>query len=119
MNKKAGQILSTLQVAWKRVCANKDAAGVDSETINEIKESGVEKFLKELQNELWEEKYCPNSITRVYIKKVNASKRPLFWRRRKQLKRINGCRKWKNAYYYENGLLYISELLRRKTNAAI
>jgi RNA-directed DNA polymerase len=43
----------------------------------------------------------------------------LFQRRRKQLKLINDCRKWKNAYYYENGLFYIPELLRRKTNAAI
>jgi group II intron reverse transcriptase/maturase len=68
---------STLQVAWKRVSANKGSAGVDQETINEIKEKGVEKFLNELQNELLEEKYCPNKIKRVYIEKSNGSKRPL------------------------------------------
>ena len=37
----------------------------------------------------------------------------LYWRRCKKRKRISGCRKWKNSYFYEKGLYYVPHLLSR------
>jgi RNA-directed DNA polymerase len=41
-----------LREAWKRVKANRGAAGVDQETIESIEEMGVEKFLEDIQARL-------------------------------------------------------------------
>lgn len=67
----------TLKEAWKRVSAKGGASGVDGQTIAEIKEYGVEKFLAELRNELGSDQYLADVIRRVYIPKGTNGKRPL------------------------------------------
>src|SRR5436309_13999515 len=48
-----------LQEAWKRVRANKGAAGIDGETVSMIERQGVELFLAELQALLRSGNYRP------------------------------------------------------------
>lgn len=69
----------TLVEAWKRVRANKGAGGVDGQSIRYIEEEyGVEKFLKEIQTELFNKSYYPEKIKRVWIDKPDKEeKRPL------------------------------------------
>jgi retron-type reverse transcriptase len=57
--------------AWKRVKRNKGAAGVARQTLDVIEQSGVERFLEELQRELRAGEYRPRAVLRRY-------KRP-FW----------------------------------------
>jgi group II intron reverse transcriptase/maturase len=66
-----------LEEAWRRVKANKGAAGVDKETIAAIKEAGVEGFLSELQSTLKAKTYRPMPVRRTWIKKSNGGERPL------------------------------------------
>lgn len=63
--------------SWKRIRANQGCAGVDGKTVKEIEEKSTEQFLKEIQKDLKEKTYRPNSIQRVYIPKPNGDKRPL------------------------------------------
>jgi len=64
--------------AWERVCANKGAAGVDGQTIQDIEQVGVSQFLRELADELREKRYRPNRVRRTYIPKPGKTeKRPL------------------------------------------
>jgi group II intron reverse transcriptase/maturase len=63
--------------AWERVKANRGGAGVDGETIQEIKEDGVEAFLIQLQEELKEGRYRPQVVKRVNIPKPDGRERPL------------------------------------------
>ena len=46
-----------LREAWKRVRANKGAAGVDRQTLDEVEQYGVERFLSELGSALREGRY--------------------------------------------------------------
>ncbi len=66
-----------LRMAWTEVRANRGSPGVDEEAIADIEEIGVERFLKELQDELREKRYRSKAIRRVYIPKRDGSKRPL------------------------------------------
>jgi len=66
-----------LQEAWKRVCKNKGAAGIDRQTLEAVKEHGVERLLLELQSELREGIYRPLPVRRVEIPKPQGGKRPL------------------------------------------
>jgi group II intron reverse transcriptase/maturase len=66
-----------LQEAWKRVRCNKGAAGVDAQTIAEVEQYGVERFLEELGVVLQEGKYRPSAVLRRYIPKADGKKRPL------------------------------------------
>ena len=65
--------------AWKRVKANKGGPGVDGQDLRCIEdEIGIDKFLKELREELKNESYRPLPVLRCYIDKPGKpEKRPL------------------------------------------
>ena len=70
--------IDLLTTAWERVRANKGSAGVDGQTVQDIKEHGEERFIKELAEELREKRYRPNRVKRTYIPKPGKKeKRPL------------------------------------------
>jgi RNA-directed DNA polymerase len=66
-----------LQEAWKRVRANRGAAGVDRETLAKVEEYGVERMLGELQDRLRVGKYHPAPVRRRGIPKAGGGVRPL------------------------------------------
>ena len=63
--------------AWKRVRANKGAAGVDKQTLVEVEQYGVERLLEELATALREGRYRTEVVLRRYIPKGDGKKRPL------------------------------------------
>jgi len=63
--------------AWKRVRANKGAAGVDEETLADVEAEGVEGFLGKLEADLRDGKYRAKAVLRRYIPKADGKKRPL------------------------------------------
>src|SRR5260221_10849019 len=66
-----------LAEAWKRVKANRGAAGIDGETLSMVEQGGVEGFLQELQQRLRSGRYWPQPVRRQYIPKPDGTKRPL------------------------------------------
>ncbi|WP_438008563.1 group II intron reverse transcriptase/maturase [Sorangium sp. So ce321] len=66
-----------LAEAWKRVKRNRGAAGVDAQTLADIEQHGVERFLEELGVTLRAGTYRPAAVLRRYIPKADGKKRPL------------------------------------------
>jgi group II intron reverse transcriptase/maturase len=66
-----------LEVAWKRVEGNRGSAGVDLQTLVEIRQLGVETFLEGIAAELKAGRYRPKAVLRRYIPKQDGRQRPL------------------------------------------
>jgi len=66
-----------LREAWRRVRRNKGSAGVDAQTLAEIKSYGVDRFLEEIATQLRVGRYRPRAVLRRYIPKTDGKKRPL------------------------------------------
>ena len=63
--------------AWRRVRANRGAAGVDSMTLAGVESYGVERLLCELQEDLRAGRYRPAPVRRQVIPKPDGGRRPL------------------------------------------
>jgi len=63
--------------AWRRVRANRGAAGVDRLTLEAVEEYGVDRMLRELSRDLREGRYRPALVRRVEIPKPDGRMRPL------------------------------------------
>jgi RNA-directed DNA polymerase len=66
-----------LMEAWRRVRANKGAAGVDRVTLAEVEAYGVQRLLDEIAADLRAGSYRPAPARRVDIPKPDGGKRPL------------------------------------------
>jgi len=66
----------TLKAAWKRVAANKGAAGVDKISIKRFRSNAV-LYLAELGRELRDGIFQPSAVKRVHIPKDGKKTRPL------------------------------------------
>lgn len=66
-----------LEEAWKRVKKNRGSAGLDSQTIAEVEQYGVDRFLAELGEVLRVGEYRPSATLRRYIPKADGKQRPL------------------------------------------
>lgn len=62
--------------AWERVQANNGAAGIDRITIKKFGER-MSLYIREIQKEIEEGRYCPQAVKRVYIPKGGGKMRPL------------------------------------------
>ncbi len=69
--------IDILLKAWKQVKANKRTSGIDEIYIENVVKYREMKFLKEIQQELMENRYNPKPVERVYMPKKDGKKRPL------------------------------------------
>lgn len=66
-----------LKEAWLKVKKKRSAAGVDNQTVEDVENYGVEKYLQELGEELRRQTYQPQPIKRIYIPKANGKLRSI------------------------------------------
>src|SRR3990172_849596 len=66
-----------LREAWRRVRANRGAAGVDAQSIDAIEILGVSEWLAEIEAALRAGRYRPSPVRRRYIEKSSGGQRPL------------------------------------------
>lgn len=66
-----------LQEAWRRVRSNRGAAGIDGQSIRDVEQYGVERFLEELGSCLRAGEYRAQVVRRRYIPKADGKQRPL------------------------------------------
>ena len=66
-----------LREALRRVRRNHGAAGLDAQSIADVEQHGVERFLEELETELRASEYQPQAVLRRYIPRSDGRKRPL------------------------------------------
>jgi group II intron reverse transcriptase/maturase len=66
-----------LWTAWERVRRNRGAGGVDQQTLSDVEQYGVGRFLAEIQTELRANEYRPQAVKRRYIAKSGGGRRPL------------------------------------------
>ena len=64
-----------LRAAWENLNRDTNSAGVDSLTIRQVEESGVEEFLQTVREELKTKQYRADNIRRVDIPKEDGSQR--------------------------------------------
>lgn len=63
--------------AWRRVRANRGAAGIDHVTISAVEEYGADRLLADIQTSLREGTYRPAAVLRREIPKPDGGRRPL------------------------------------------
>jgi len=63
--------------AWKRVRRNRGAAGLDAQSLGDVEQYGVERFIEELGAALRAGTYRPQAVLRRYIPKSDGKQRPL------------------------------------------
>lgn len=63
--------------ATQRVLANRGAGGVDGQTVKHLRDTGLDRFVEELQQDLMAKRYRPMPVRRVYIPKADGKQRPL------------------------------------------
>ena len=66
-----------LREAWKLVRRNHGAAGVDAQTLDDVEQYGVDRFLEEVGGQLRAGEYRPQAVRRRYIPKPDGKQRPL------------------------------------------
>jgi RNA-directed DNA polymerase len=66
-----------LEEAWRRVRANRGAAGVDAITLANVEAYGVDRLLAEIAEQLRSGRYRPAASRRVTIPKATGGQRPL------------------------------------------
>jgi RNA-directed DNA polymerase len=66
-----------LEEAYRCVKASDGAAGIDRQDFEEIEKQGLDKFLKELGEDLRKRTYRPSAVRRIWREKADGSKRPI------------------------------------------
>ena len=69
--------IDILEFAYRGCKAKGGAAGVDSQTFEDIEQYGEERWLGELAERLRKKDYRPEAVKRVWIPKPNGRQRPL------------------------------------------
>ena len=66
-----------LEEAYKQVKQKDGAAGVDGQKFEDIEKEGLDKFLKELGEDLRKRTYQPSAVKRIWREKPDGGKRPI------------------------------------------